>query len=176
MVVEDEQIIALDIVNKLKKIGYSIAGMADSGKEAIDKAGKTRPDLVLMDIALKGKMSGVAAAREIYKRFGIPVVYLTAYMDEKSRGSIKESEPFGYILKPCQEKILDITLEMALYRYHMEQQLKASEQKYKTLTDNINVGIYRSSPELKGKFLEVNPMMVNIFGYKSKEELRSKKF
>jgi anti-anti-sigma factor len=127
-VVEDETIVALDIQNKLKKLGYDVPLFVVSGEEAIRKAGELRPDLVLMDIRLKGKMDGIAAAAKIRERYGIPVVYLTAYDDEDTVQRAKQSDAFGYLLKPLQEKDLRIAIEIALYRRQSESALEEARR------------------------------------------------
>ncbi len=106
LVVEDEGIIAKDIQNTLNRSGYSAIAVVSSGEEAIKKAMEAYPDLVLMDIVLEGNMDGVKAAEHIRDRFDIPVVYLTAYSDDKTLQRAKITEPFGYILKPFQEREL----------------------------------------------------------------------
>ena len=98
LVVEDKKIIQRDIQNRLKGLGYLVPAVASSGKEALEKARETQPDLVLMDIVLKGEMDGVTAAKYIHDQLHIPVVYLTAYSDEDTLKRAKITEPFGYIL------------------------------------------------------------------------------
>ena len=127
LVVEDENIIAKDIQNSLKSLGYAVPAVASSGKEAIKKAAEMRPDLALMDIVLKGDMDGIQAAGHMRDRYGIPVVYLTAYGDDQTLARAKLSEPFGYVLKPFDERGLQSTIEMALYKSQMEKNLRESE-------------------------------------------------
>jgi CheY-like chemotaxis protein len=124
LIVEDEGIIAKDIQSTLNRSGYSVIGIASSGEEAIKKAMEIHPDLVLMDIVLEGAMDGVEAAEHIRDHFDIPVVYLTAYSDDTTLQRAKITEPFGYILKPFQEKELYTTIEMALYKHTMQRKLK----------------------------------------------------
>ena len=104
LIVEDERITAEDIRLSLGGLGYAVTGMASSGEEAIRKAEELHPDLVLMDIVLGGDMDGIEAAEIIRARFNIPVVYLTAYADEKRLERAKVTQPFGYILKPFDDK------------------------------------------------------------------------
>ena len=104
LVVEDQNIVALNIRNKLKNLGYTVPSTAASGEEAIRKAELTGADLVLMDIMLKGEMDGIEAAGEIKARFGIPVIYLTAYTDSETLERAKMTEPAGYISKPFKEE------------------------------------------------------------------------
>ena len=120
LVVENEAIIARDIQDKLEDLGYDVPAIASSGEEAIKKAEEIKPDLVLMNIGLKGDMDGIDAAAHIHNRFDIPVVYVTAYMDEKRLERAKVTEPFGYIIKPFEDKELASTIEKALGGNHKE--------------------------------------------------------
>jgi CheY-like chemotaxis protein len=122
LVVEDASIIAKDIQDMLRRLGYVVPAVVSSGEKAIQKAAETHPDLVLMDIMLKGDMDGVEAAQQIRDRFHIPVVYLTAYADEDILQRAKMAEPFGYILKPFEERELHAAIEMALYRHKAEEE------------------------------------------------------
>ncbi len=120
MIVEDESIIAEDIADSLESIGYSIVGIVASGEEAIVLAGKLQPDLVLMDIMLQGEMNGIAAAEHIQSSYQIPAIYLTAYADEKTLERVKDTNPFGYIVKPFEEKNLHLTIQIALQRHQYD--------------------------------------------------------
>jgi len=100
LVVEDEGITVMDTSEQLQSLGYAVPATAFSGREALRKVAELRPDLVLMDIRLKGKMDGVETAAEIRTRFAIPVIYVTAYADDATLQRAKVTEPFGYILKP----------------------------------------------------------------------------
>ncbi|HDZ26431.1 hypothetical protein LCGC14_0735150 [marine sediment metagenome] len=127
LIVEDERVSAEDIKMSLQRLGYPVSGIAVSGEEAVRKAEEMHPDLVLMDIVLKGKMDGIEAASEIRSRLDIPVVYLTAHADKKTLARAKITEPFGYILKPFDDKDLQATIEMALYKQKTENALKERE-------------------------------------------------
>jgi len=128
LIVEDERIVAEDIKMSLQRLGYAVSGTAISGEEAVKKAGEMQPDLVLMDIVLEGEMDGIEAASAISSRFDIPVVYLTAYADKKMLERAKVTEPFGYILKPFEDRELRSILEIALYKHRMERKLKETQQ------------------------------------------------
>jgi CheY-like chemotaxis protein len=119
LVVEDDLIIADDIKESLISLGYAVCAIVSSGEEAIEKAEENKPDLVLMDIVLEGKMNGIEAADQIHSRFDIPVVYLTAYADEKTLERAKITEPYGYILKPYEYRELHSATEIALYKHKM---------------------------------------------------------
>ena len=120
LIVEDESIIAEDISDSLISLGYRITGMVYSGEEAIEAAAKCRPDLVLMDVNLQGEIDGITAAAEIRARFQIPVVYLTAYADENTLRRVSATKPFGYIVKPFEEKNLHTTIQLALHRHEYD--------------------------------------------------------
>ena len=120
LIVEDESIIAEDISDSLISLGYRISGMVYSGEEAIEAAAKCRPDLVLMDVNLQGEIDGITAAAEIRARFQIPVVYLTAYADENTLRRVNATKPFGYIVKPFEEKNLHTTIQLALHRHEYD--------------------------------------------------------
>ncbi|MBU0485533.1 MAG: response regulator [Proteobacteria bacterium] len=120
MVVEDEWIIANDIKDSLIEMKYMVTSIATSGEEAIRKAEEDRPDLILMDIVLKGEMDGIDAAKNIYDKLGIPIIYLTAYVNEYLVEKAKNSEHFGYLLKPFKDKELDIAINMAIHKAKKE--------------------------------------------------------
>ena len=124
MIVEDERIIARDLTRQLTDLGYDVVAAAYSGEEAVAKVGEFHPDLVLMDIVLAGKMDGIEAAEKITALFGTPVVYLTAYADDKTFGRAKLTGPSGYILKPVEKKQLQVTIELALNRQDIELNLQ----------------------------------------------------
>ncbi|WP_319759489.1 response regulator [Maridesulfovibrio sp.] len=124
LVVDDEKIVNLDIQAVLRRLGYEVAGGAVTGSEAIDKAITSRPDLVLMDIKLQGEMDGIEAANTIIKVYDSPVVFLTAFSDEKTLTRAKLSGPFGYLLKPFEERELRSSIEIALYKHGMEQECR----------------------------------------------------
>ncbi len=116
MIVEDERITAEDIYDILTQLGYTVTALVSTGADAIRHAELTRPDLVMMDIRIRGDMDGVEAAREIRERFDIPVVYLTAHADRETLDRAKLAEPLGYLIKPFQEAELLASIEMALHK------------------------------------------------------------
>ncbi len=129
LIVEDDGIVAMDIESRLKNLGYSVSGTVIYAEKAIEKVEELKPDLVLMDIVLKGGMDGIEAAEIIRSRFDIPVVFLTAYADEERFGRAKLTIPFGYILKPFQDRDLKITIEMALYTAKVDAERKQAEER-----------------------------------------------
>lgn len=120
LVVEDEGIVAQEIKDRLEKTGYTVCAVAHDGPTAIDRAATMRPDLVLMDIRLKGDMDGIAAAGRIREQLHIPVVYLTAYTDPGTLERAKVMDPFGYVVKPFETRSLMVSIEIALHRYRSE--------------------------------------------------------
>lgn len=169
LIVEDERIVAKDIQSTLQNLGYEILAMVSSGEEAVSRAAEMRPDLVLMDIMLKGQMDGIQAAQVIQDRFSIPVIYLTAYADSSTLQRAKITTPFGYILKPFEERELHTTIEMALYRHQMDRKFRESEDRFRTLTETATDGIIVLDEE--SSMLYVNPAVEKIFGYASAEML-----
>lgn len=131
LVVEDEVIVAEDIAFRLRRLGYAVSGIVFQGEEAIHHCQTNHPDLVLMDIVLKGAVDGIEAAQIIRDTCQIPIVFLTAYADEKTLKKAVVTDPFGYILKPFKEKDLQTTIEIALHRHQVEtkinQALETSE-------------------------------------------------
>jgi signal transduction histidine kinase len=128
MVVEDESIVAKDLELTLKRLGYSVPATASSAADALTKAGKHRPDLVLMDIHLQGEIDGIAVARRLRSEMDIPVIYLTAYADDDTVARARETEPFGYLLKPFNERELRSMLEVAIYKHDAESRLRHSDR------------------------------------------------
>ncbi|HEX2574586.1 MAG TPA: ATP-binding protein [Polyangia bacterium] len=142
-IVEDQRLIAADLENTLKKLGYKVVGSVSSGEEALQKTLDARPDLVLMDIRLRGEMDGITAAEAIRRRLDVPIVYLTAYADEETIARAKGTTPFGYVVKPFNERELRATLEIALYKHETDRLLaeerarrQAAEEYHERLEEN----------------------------------------
>lgn len=128
MILERDGIIASDIGNILKKFGYAVPSIVFSGEDAVKKAGEIKPDLVLSEIELQGRMSGIAAAHQINTMHKIPVIFVTAISDRKTIEQAKIVEPYGFIIKPFEEDLLHATVEMALHK-HRAQMSKTENQK-----------------------------------------------
>ena len=142
LIVEDEAIIAMELESQLQSLGYEVTSIVDTGEKAIEKADKDKPDLILMDITLEDKMDGIETSKVIKDRFGIPVVFLTAYADEERIDRAKLTLPFGYLIKPARERDLRITFEMALYFSKIDKERKRSEEELVT-TQNLLVEAQR---------------------------------
>ncbi|MCR4437792.1 MAG: PAS domain S-box protein [bacterium] len=169
LVVEDVAITAMDIKRRLQGLGYEVVGVAASGEDAIAKAENERPDLVLMDIKLKGEMDGVQAAEEVRRRMDIPVVYLTAYSDETTLQRAKVTQPFGYVLKPFEERELHTAVEMALYRHTLERRLRESEQWLATTLRSIGDAVVAT--DAAGRIVFMNPVAEALVGCTQEEAL-----
>lgn len=150
MIVEDEGIVARDIRNRLTKMGYDVAAVVDSGEAALEKASEMRPDLVLMDIMLKGELDGTQTADQLYQDFHIPVVYLTAHADYATVQRAKETQPFGYVVKPFQERELHASIEMALAKHKSEERLRLSTVTLRKNNDVLEARVIERTADLQG--------------------------
>jgi CheY-like chemotaxis protein len=175
LIVEDETIIALGIESRLQSLGYEVTSIVDTGEKAIEKAEEDKPDLILMDIRIKGEMDGIDTAEVIRNRFGIPVIFSTAYLDEERIERAKITMPFGYVLKPIQERDLKVTLEMALYvskvdakRRKAEETSLLNEEKYRLLFDLSPDGLVVTQD---GLIINVNNALLNMFGLDKPSEI-----
>ncbi len=171
LIVEDESIEALDIKHSLESFGYEVPYIATSGDAAVDLALNIKPDLILMDIILKGNTEGIDAAAKI-KDLNIPVIYLTAYSEESKINRALLTEPYAYIIKPFDRNELKYTIELAIYKNEMEMELKISEEKYRRLAENSKDMIYKMSiPD--GHYQYVNPAAENITEFSPEEFYKS---
>ena len=155
LVVEDEAVVARDLQTRLTRLGYTVVDTTARGDSAIVLAEKHNPDLVLMDIRLQGEMDGIAAADVIHNRYHLPVVYLTAHADEVTIDRARVTEPFGYILKPFDERDLRTVIEMALYKHQAERKLQLSERRYATTLSSIGDGVIATDPSGRVTFLNL---------------------
>ena len=137
LIVEDEGIVAADLEGRLNHLGYTVAGRAASGEQALQLAASTKPDLVLMDIILQGDMDGVEAGNQIVQQQSLPVVYLTAHADELTVRRAQDTGPFGYVLKPFDERELGIAIEIALYRSRVESKLRSLNRELQEALDHV---------------------------------------
>ncbi|MGM0404543.1 MAG: PAS domain S-box protein [Thermoplasmatota archaeon] len=170
LIVEDERLVAEDIKQTLEDIGYTVVDIVNSGEEAIERSRELEPGLVLMDIVLKGEMDGIEAADKIKSELGIPLIYITAYADDKRLERAKVTEPFGYILKPYRKRELHSNIQMAFYKHEMERKLVESEKKYRGIFENT--GTAMAMMEEDNTFYIVNEEFEQLTGY-SKERLEN---
>src|SRR5512136_2413134 len=169
LIVEDENIVARDLQKRLINLGYDIVGVVSTGEEAVKKAIATLPDLVLMDVRMKGEMDGIEAASVLPFQYGIAVVYLSAYADNDTLKRASKTEPFGYILKPFEERELHTTIEMALYRRELERRIKENETWYGTTLRSIGEAVI--STDTSGAIKFMNSVAENLTGWKMSEVL-----
>jgi AmiR/NasT family two-component response regulator len=143
LIAENEGIIAKDIERILIKFGYAVSAIVFNVEEAIQKAEENKPDLVLIEISIGGETDGIEAARSIYTKFNIPVVFITAVSDGDTIERAKIAEPYGFIIKPFEDELLYATIEMALYRYRMNKNRIADVKNKLSMNDKI--GGYKTS-------------------------------
>ncbi|HOU14277.1 MAG TPA: response regulator [Anaerolineae bacterium] len=172
LIVEDQIIVARDEQHILEALGYNVVGATATGENAITLAGTLQPDLVLMDIMLKGDMDGIEAARHIRERFDIPVIFVTAYADQATLQRAKLTEPFGYILKPFEEHDLATTIEMALYKHQMDRRLKESEQWFSATLRSIGDAVIATDVDGRVRFM--NPLAETLTGWQQAEAVGRK--
>src|SRR5262249_44979975 len=153
LIVEDQRVVARDIAEHVTRLGYAVVGITGSGEEAVRLAEEVRPHLVLMDIRLDGAVDGGQAAQQIRERVHVPVVYLTAYADEEMLGRAKVTEPFGYILKPFEERELRTVIEMALYKHQAERKLRESERRYAITLSSIGDAVIATDHRMRVTFM-----------------------
>jgi diguanylate cyclase (GGDEF)-like protein/PAS domain S-box-containing protein len=142
MLVEDEMIVAMDVQQRLETLGYTVVAHATSGKEAVRLAQQTDPNLILMDIKIRGILDGIETAARIRESQDIPIIYVTAFSDEATLKRARLTEAFGYLIKPFEDRELRSTIEIALYKHKMEQKLRESEERYALAARAANDGIW----------------------------------
>jgi two-component system, sensor histidine kinase and response regulator len=169
LIVEDERIVANDLRGRLDRIGYDVVAMACTGAEAIAFANDLAPDIVLMDITLKGPMDGVEAAEVIGKSSDVPVVFMTAHSDDVTLQRAKLTGPFGYILKPLEERELHTTIEMALYKSQMDRRLRENERWLSTTLGSIADAVITT--DANGIVHLLNPVAEMMTGWTKDEAL-----
>ncbi|MGD0037032.1 MAG: PAS domain S-box protein [Bacteroidota bacterium] len=169
LIVEDENIVAKDLQKRLMNLGYNIVGIVSTGEEAVKKAIATSPDLVLINVRLKGGMDGIETASALRFQYGIAVVFLSAYADDDTLRRASKTEPFGYILKPFEERELHTTIEMALYRRELDRKFKENETWYGTTLRSISEAVI--STDTSGTIKFMNTTAENLTGWKMSEAL-----
>lgn len=156
-IVEDESIVAKDIQNNLIKLGYNVLGIANNGKDAIEQIKELNPDVVLMDIMIKGDLTGIEVAEQVRKFVNVPVIFLTAYADESTLSRAKVTEPYGYILKPFKEIDLHSTIEMAVYKHQKDAALQKERDFLYSLVEN------KDSSQNDILFVKANSKLVKVY-------------
>lgn len=167
LVVEDERVVARDIQQSLLDLGYGVSVTAASADQAIQLATEHCPDLVLMDIRIKGKRDGIEAASILRERFDVPIIYLTAFADEGTLERAKATEPFGYLLKPVRASELRSAVEIALFKHDMEKRLRERERWLTTTMRSIGDAII--STDALGRVNYMNPIAEALTGWKMEQ-------
>jgi diguanylate cyclase (GGDEF)-like protein/PAS domain S-box-containing protein len=161
-IVEDEVLVARDIKSRLEKLGYQVIGTAARGDDAVSRVLSERPDLILMDINLKGDMDGIEAADRIRAEADLPIIFCTAYSNDETLARAKVTVPYGYVLKPFDNRELEITIEIALHKHQMEVALKAAGVRLEATLQNLDDGVL--TVDQAGVILLANPMAVQLLG------------
>ena len=167
LIVEDDRIVARDIQQQLSRIGHNVVGVTARGEDVVPLIAEGRPDLLLMDIRLEGKIDGIDVAQQIHERFGIPVVFLTAHADEQTVSRARVTEPFGYLVKPFEDSQLRTTIEMALYKHAAERKLRQSERRYAVTLSSIGDAVIATDELLRVTFM--NPAAEALTGWTQTE-------
>ena len=167
LIVEDEAVVAADLAGKLERAGYRSVGIACDGEDAVETAKALVPDLVLMDIRLAGPIDGIKTAERIQAFRNIPIVYLTAHSDMATLRRAAATEPFGYILKPFEERDVTTQIEIALFKHQAERRLRESEERYRKLVETAMDSIITF--DHAGLILSCNAATEHMFGYRIEE-------
>lgn len=169
MIVEDESIVAYDIQRRLLKLGYNVVAACASGEDALAHIPRVSPDLILMDIMLEGELNGIQTAERIHREFDIPVIFLTAYADEKTLHAAKLTEPYGYVLKPFEERELHSNIEMGLYRHKLELAIKESQQWFATTLKCIGDAVIATNQ--RGEIVFMNAVAEALTGWQEADAI-----
>ena len=165
LVVEDESIVAKDIQKSLEKLGYEVPATASSAASAYEKLEQINPDLVFLDIKLKGEEDGIHIAEHIKEKYNIPVIFLTSYVDQETLDRAKVTEPYGYIVKPFNESDLKTTVEMALFKFSRDREVRESQQRLANALARVEESIIVVDTE--GRVTYLNEKAENMLGYSS---------
>lgn len=168
LIVEDEYIIAMDLKLTLEALGYQVTGPTSSGQEALELIKNNKPDLILMDIRLQGKMDGITTARRIQELYDIPIVFLTAYTDNYTLTRANISSSSAYLVKPVESPDLKNTIELSLYKHHLEQELKESRERFRELFEqNLDAIILFNRESFR--VIDVNAAALSFFQFSPQE-------
>jgi PAS domain S-box-containing protein len=167
LVVEDESITALDMQSTLMALGYSVPGIAATGEQALILAERHRPDLILMDVNLRGGIDGIETTRQIRRRIDTAVIYVTAYADPDTVRRARQTDPYGYLLKPFDVRELHVVIEMALRRRELEMKLRESERWLAATLRSIGDPVVATDASWKIRFM--NPAAEKLTGWSADE-------
>ena len=173
LIIEDELIEAMSFEQSLKSVGFEVVGISSTGEDALNKVAELKPDLVLMDIILKGDMDGIVTAAKINENYDIPIIYLTAHPEKSTVDRAKLTSPYGYLIKPVNITVLKNTIDMALYKHRTDKKLKESEKKLKASFNQAPVGMVLSGADRR--IFKANKTFGDLIGY-SPEELKGQLF
>jgi len=169
LIVEDEVIVAENLSSKLEKLGYTVIGMAINGHEAVEMVLAHRPQLVLMDIKLQGELDGIATVEKIKKHLDIPVIYLTAHSDPNTLSRAKISKPYGYVLKPFDERDLATQIELALYKHEADRKVREQREWLRVTLTSIGDAVIATDEA--GLITFINPVAESLTGWKQDEAI-----
>jgi len=176
LIADDEVAVTTQMEARLANMGYDVTESASSGDESVDLARRFHPDVILMDIVMPGRIDGIAAARKIREEMDIPVIFLTAYADDKTVRRAIKTNPYGYIVKPFHEKGVKAAIEVALHNKKLEQnlaaadkELKKSEQRLRLIATNMNDLVFMT--DLNGNIQYATPSLKDILGYETEERI-----
>jgi len=167
MLVDDEAVITTQLEERLTSMGYEVVGSASSGEEAVDMARCFSPDLILMDIVMPGKLNGIEASEKIRAELDIPVIFLTAYANDRFVKRARDVGPFGYLVKPFREEEIRASIEIALYRKDMERRLCESEERHRSVVDTAGDAII--TVDGSRNIVSWNHASEAMFGYSADE-------
>jgi PAS domain S-box-containing protein/putative nucleotidyltransferase with HDIG domain len=170
LIVEDESLVARDIENMVTSQGYEVCGVASTSEDALALTAESRPEIILMDVIIRGSLDGIALAEKIWDSYHIPIIYVTAYADEHTLKRAKITEPFGYILKPFDERELKIAIEMAYYKSRLAMKLKEREEWLSALLRSIGDGVIAT--DRSGQITFMNPLAEKLTGWRQEEALK----
>ena len=173
MIVEDESIVAMGIKHKLEELGYNVVGVVATGEKAVETAFKIEPDLILMDIVLKGDMDGIDAAQKIHNQLDIPIIYITAYSDEEVLKRARITEPYGYILKPFKKSEVNANIQMAIYKHACDNK-KSEIIRKRVLADFYDFILTAMPTSSTSTDIEIRQLLLKVFAERLDEDLYPK--
>lgn len=171
LVVEDEAIVGMGIKQKLEDLGHEVLDIVFTGEDAVKRALETKPDIILMDIVLKGNMDGIEAASKIRDHLDVPIIYLTAYSDEDVLNRARITEPYGYILKPFKKSEVNANIEMALYK-HAAEKKKSEVIKNQVMADFYDFILSAMPTCTDISDSEMRSLLLKVFAKRLEDEMR----